>query len=367
MFRRFILPVLLLASGAACHKKQTPKSAALPPVFPGEKWRHAFPEKVGLDEEKLDELSDVTGGNGLVIRHGYVVFEWGRLTADHRVWSAAKPVFTSLLMLAVQDRLLPGVDTLVAEIDPRLRTINDGKDAAITWRHLASQTSGYGLVEKPGAAFAYNDFAIALYYDTLMQRVFHTNGTEVLKQRLAEPLGFEDAAIFEEDGDNLVLGRLRLSARDFARFGMLILRRGEWRGRQIIRRDLVDMMLHSPVPATVPLSSGKEAPMLPEQRSYGNLETRSDSPIGPGTYSFTWWLNEPDASGHRHLPDAPADSIMAIGLFGRTVLWIIPSLDIIVSWNQAVITDHRESIQNPDTVFNKAARVIRASVINPGL
>ena len=30
--------------------------------------------------------------------------------------------------------------------------------------------------------------ALALYYDTLTQRVFGTNGTEVLRVRLAEPL-----------------------------------------------------------------------------------------------------------------------------------------------------------------------------------
>ena len=44
-----------------------------------------------------------------------------------------------------------------------------GKDASITWRHLASQTSGYGLGEAPGKAYAYNDSALALYYDTLMR------------------------------------------------------------------------------------------------------------------------------------------------------------------------------------------------------
>jgi hypothetical protein len=40
---------------------------------------------------------------------------------------------------------------------------NHGKDASISWRHLASQTSGYGLAETPGAAYSYNDFALALF------------------------------------------------------------------------------------------------------------------------------------------------------------------------------------------------------------
>ena len=62
------------------------------------------------------------------------------------------PVKSTLLM-AVQEGRIKSVDDALAEFDPRLRTLNNGKDAAITWRHLASQTSGYGLAEPPGAAY----------------------------------------------------------------------------------------------------------------------------------------------------------------------------------------------------------------------
>lgn len=317
-----------------------------------------------MDPAQLTSLEKLVGGAGVVVRHGYLVHKWGRQTPDQRLWSAGKPVISTLLMFAVQEERLKSVDSQVAEIDPLLPTINHGKDASITWRHLACQTSGYGLEEKPGEAFAYNDFAIALYYDSLMNGVFRGDPTEVLRRRIAEPLGFEDTYSFEIEGGDSVPGALRMSARDFARFGLFVMRQGNWNGRQLMNEDLIGMMLRSPVPATIPMSSGREVPMMSDQRSYGTSGTRNDTAVGPGFYSFNWWLNLPDAKGRTPVPDAPPDTIIASGLFGRAVLWIIPSLDVVVSWNQSEITDHLESIHNSKSKFNAAAKLIRESVVD---
>ena len=58
------------------------------------------------------------------------------------------------------------VDGNEPRLEPRLKALNNGKDASMAWRHLASQMSGYGWSEPPGQAYAYNDYALALYYDT---------------------------------------------------------------------------------------------------------------------------------------------------------------------------------------------------------
>ena len=112
--------------------------------FPGAKWDQRTPAEVGLDAKKLDALAAHVGGNGVVVRHGHLVYSWGDPTRSGDVASAFKPVLSTLLLIAVQEGKLKGVDDLVADVEPRLKTINGGKDAAITWRHLASQTSGYG-------------------------------------------------------------------------------------------------------------------------------------------------------------------------------------------------------------------------------
>jgi hypothetical protein len=43
---------------------------------------------------------------------------------------------------------------------------------------------------------------------------------------------------------------------------------------------------------------------------------------------------------------------------------IIPSLDLVISWNDASIEDHDASPGNPDSNCNQAARLIRQSVLD---
>ena len=47
------------------------------PVYPGKEWAIKRPEQVGMDIEKLKELSDYADGFGCVVRHGYMVYTWG--------------------------------------------------------------------------------------------------------------------------------------------------------------------------------------------------------------------------------------------------------------------------------------------------
>jgi CubicO group peptidase (beta-lactamase class C family) len=338
---------------------------ASPGVFPGKTWRRAEPSEVGLSGPKLHALRAWVGGRGCVVRHGRMAFAWGDEARSGDVASAMKPVLSTLLLIAVQENRIRGVDERVAEFEPALAALNEGKDTAITWRHLASQTSGYGLSERPGEAYAYNDFALALYYDTLTLHVFGARGDEVLRSRIAEPLDFEDPCTFEAFGPRDRPGRLAVSVRDFARFGLLILNHGRWNGRQIVDPHLVQMAVASPDAAGLPVTHGKEAPMLPGQRSLGG--GRNITSVGPGFYSFNWWLNRTNAAGHRLFADAPADAIIAAGHGGQRMLWILPSLDMVVCWNDSPIDDQDRSPGHRETRCNQAARRIVETVVDgPG-
>jgi CubicO group peptidase (beta-lactamase class C family) len=331
--------------------------------FPGDSWERQLPDEAGLDRAKLDELARLIGGRGCVVRGGYLVYTWGEVSKSGDIASAVKPVISTLLLMAVQEGKLKGVDDLVAHYEPRLKLLNDGKDAAITWRHLAHQVSGYGLVERPGEAYSYNDYALALYYDTLMEKVYQADGTDVLKARLAGPLEFEDRFTFNAFGPKDRPGRLAVSARDMARFGLLYLRDGRWRDKQLIRPELLKLAIDSPLAADTPLTSGKEAAMFPGQRSLGG--SRNITPVGPGYYSFNWWLNRTDREGRRLYVDAPADAYVASGHGGKRGLWIIPSLDLIVSWNDSAIDDHDRSPGNERSKNNQAARLFKSAVVVP--
>ncbi|MGD9644640.1 MAG: serine hydrolase domain-containing protein [Pirellulales bacterium] len=325
-------------------------------VFPGLTWERRTPAEVGLDATKLDELARLVEGRGCVVRHGYLVYGWGDEAKSRDVASAVKPVISTLLAIAVQEGKLKSVDDRLADVLPELASLDGdlkgGKNAGITWRHLASQTSGYGLTEPPGAAYGYNDFALALYFDTLMDKVYQANDDEVLRTRLAEPLEFEDSYSITKNRP----GRLSTSVRDFARFGLLYLRGGRWRERVIVEPKMVSLLLTSPIAADMPRTAGNDAPMLPGQRSIGG--GKNITPAGPGFYSFNWWLNRVDGQGRRLYVDAPPDTYVAAGHGGMRMLFIVPSLDLIVSWNDSPIDDHDASPGNEGTKCNQAARLM---------
>ena len=340
----------------------SPPEAANGAVFPGLHWVSRPPEQLGLSQEKLDALRDLVGGRGCVVRHRYIAYTWGDQKKSADVASAMKPVISTLMLMAVQDGKIAGTDEPVARFDPRLNTLNGGKGGAITWRHLANQTSGYGLDERPGEAWAYNDFALALYYDTLMAKVYCQPGTEVLQERLAAPLQFEDHVTFEAFGPDNRKGRLGVSVRDFARFGLLWLRGGRWGDKRLLDEKFVRLALDSPVQPDLPRTAGKDAAMLPGQRSIGG--TRDITPVGPGYYTFNWWANGTDGKGRRLFVDAPPDTFVASGHGGPRCLWIVPSLDLIVCWNDSAIEDHDASPGNPHTKCNQAAGLMVEAVVD---
>lgn len=348
----FTLLAEMVDAGARPRPPALPKR---PTRVPWREWARATPAEAGMRAEPLRELAALVQGNGCVVRYGLMVHSWGDITRPDDLASAAKPVISTLMLMAVHEGKLRSPDAPVAEFVPGLRELNGGKDGAITWRHLGSMTSGYGLVEPPGAAYAYNDYAIALYYDTLVDRVFREDGTEVLRKRLAVPLGFQDALSCDLFGRKEARGRMAISVRDFARFGLAYHRQGVWLGRQVLPRGLVRQALGSIVPSSLPVSSGREASMLPGQRTYGG--GLNQTPVGPGCYSFNWWVNGAMPSGVRHVPTGPPDLYFASGLWGRTILLVVPSLDLVVCWNNSPMRSHGMKPEDPETPFNRAVRL----------
>ena len=90
-------------------------------------------------------------------------------------------------------------------------------------------------------------------------------------------------------------GGLRISARDEARFGYLMLRHGRWGSRQIVSSDWV-------------------------------RQATTRGPVGPD-YGYLWWLN----TLGKAWPDAPRTSFAAIGA-GSNIIWIDPEHDLVVVW-----------------------------------
>ncbi|RMG39269.1 MAG: hypothetical protein D6725_05465, partial [Planctomycetota bacterium] len=120
--------------------------SAPPRVFPGKQWDRKRPAEVGLDASQLERFSRFVGGRGCVVRYGYLVYSWGDIGRRADIASAAKPFYTHFLFKALEDGRIESLDERVVRWEPRLAKINAAlgfKDARISWRHLATQTSCY--------------------------------------------------------------------------------------------------------------------------------------------------------------------------------------------------------------------------------
>jgi hypothetical protein len=294
-------------------------------VFPGVEWETRSPSQVGLDASTIDLFAANVGGDGVIIKDGYLVKAWGNQSARADWASAGKPVISSLLFFAIDEGKLASVDAPIKEQGWALVS----KDEPMTYRHLANMVGGYARGEAPGAAWAYNDYGAKLYCESL-KRVFGSDGSPLsnletaLAPRLAA-LQFQDGAIF---GSRQGCG-VSTSPRDFARIGWWWLNHGHWNGTQLLPQGLFDDYVRPGVTGALPGSDQAGTDYL----GIGTFGGSSDQlEAGPGIYGFSWWFNAPVGTGAtRTWPDAPPDAFQANGHWRREVMTIIPSLNMVVA------------------------------------
>lgn len=368
MLRTSLVAILVTVVFVAAMADE-PAAQAPTGTTPGAEWVRKEPGAVGLDASHLAEFSKFVGGRGCVIRHGYLVHSWGDASRRADIASAAKVFYSHFLFKAVEDERIGSLDEKVIRWEPRLGNLNEQlgfKDAAITWRHFANQTSCYQLVERPGTAFDYNDWQMALFWDTLFLKVYGTSFEQVDNQifhsMLMDRIGCQDAPTMMAFGPKNRPGRVSISVRDFARFGLLYLRHGEWNGQQLVSRQHATMAVSNPLPNSIPRAGRQLADMIVGQRSLGSTEKPDNQTDHFGSYSWLWWTNGIDREGNRFWPDAPHDTYGAFGHGGPRALWVIPSLDIVVSYNDANLNGWYSGSTSPT---NQAMRRLIEAVRNP--
>ena len=303
-------------------------------VFPGAAWQSKTPTELGLDGAKLDQFANNVGGVGCIVRQGYVVKTWGSQSAKADWASAAKPVISTMLFFAIEEALLTDVHELIEDHGWDLNT----KDEPMEFYHLANMTSGYARGEAPGAAWAYNDYAIKLYAKTLFDNVYQTtaNIAATDPDRLSA-LQFEDGSIFSSrEGYGVYT-----SVRDFARIGWLWCNYGYWNGTQVLPRKYFDDYMKAHVSSGLPRTTTGGSDYLVVGTYGGGSDQTAD---GPGVYGFNWWCN-PNQS---NWPDAPADTIQANGHWGKEVVTVIPSLSLVVAYRTVNARGHTTGSSSSD-------------------
>jgi CubicO group peptidase (beta-lactamase class C family) len=320
-------------------------------IFPGKTWAVKQPQEFGLDSDRLDAVASELGSRGCIIKDGYVVKAWGDQSEKGDWASSGKPVLSTLLMFARKEGKVNSFDQPIADFGWDLLP----KDRRMTFRHLASMTSGYARPEEPGKAWAYNDYAIQLYQKTLFDKVFQGDPEAVFH----DPHRF--GALQPEDGFTFrkTNRRMRASVRDFARITWFWLNRGNWQGTQLLPRSYFDENMRPQVPKDLPVSMKAVTNDYLKIGTYGG-ESNHFSKSGPGIYGFNWWFNGTGALHPNTLtwPDAPQETVMSIGVRGNCSV-MIPSLNLVVVAAFANWGDFQPA--HADSVLNQRLKRIVAA------
>jgi VCBS repeat-containing protein len=321
--------------------------------YPGAAWETKTPEEVGLRRAALSALASSIGGVGSVVKDGYMVYTWGDQTAKADWASAAKPLLHTLLFFAVQEDRIESLDQsiedwVLAGTGGTLRP----EDEAVTFEQLMNMTSGYALIDAPGAAWAYNDVASNLK-NRVIGAIFGEPLDGPLLARLA-PLQLEDGTLLTTRGGY----GASTTTRDFARIGWFWMNHGNWRNQQVLSGTFFDDYMRTQVPGEMPRSAGPDLDYL----NVGSVGGGTDqSEYGPGLYGAAWWFNDTvGTTGLRAWSDAPLDMFQANGHWNREIMVMIPSLNLLVAargaWGTFVPGD-------PTSAMNQRLRLLTSAVV----
>ena len=345
--------VLLVTSVLLVSVCSISQSQELNRVFPEKEWIDKKPQDVGLNQKKIDKIAALLQGRGCIIRHGYVVKTWGNQSVKGDWLSSSKPVFSTLLFFAIQEGKIDGVNTLIKDFGWDLVP----KDESMSFHHLANMISGYARPEKPGMAWAYNDYAINLYRLTLFNRLFRQNPDIVANHpdRLGQ-LRFQDGLSFSNKA------RVIASVRDFARLCWFWLNKGKWGNNQLLRSYFFDTYVRPHVPKNLLHTSKAETNDYLNIKSYGGGSDHFTN-FGPGIYGYNFWFNNTGKDHPEQLtwPDAPRDAYMTIGAGGNSSV-IIPCLDMVIVASKASWGNIKPG--DPDSQMNQVMKLAVEAVFD---
>src|SRR5262245_56301468 len=160
----------------------------------------------------LGETKERGGPAGIIVRHGYIVAEWGDVDRVDMSFSVAKSYLSTLTGLAIDRGLIKSVH------DPMWKYVQDGSfdsphNSVITWHMMLNQTSewegvvwdkpdladrrrGYGRsLEEPGAFWEYNDVRVNRLALALL-KVWNKPLPQVLKEQVMDPIGASDTWVW---------------------------------------------------------------------------------------------------------------------------------------------------------------------------
>jgi CubicO group peptidase (beta-lactamase class C family) len=324
----FVIAVLALA-GLAPLGGQVSRDA----VFPGSAWEYVSRSDLaayGWAPETLQKattyIRDESNTTGLVVvDRGRIVYRYGDIEELSYVASVRKSILSMLYGYWVENGTIKlgttleelGIDDIGGLLPSEKKATIEHVITARSGVYHPASYSGDDLAEapargsqQPGAYMLYSnwDFNVAgAIFEQLTRRDIY----DELQAQLALPLQFEDwdRQAQHKEGD-LTVSRypaypIWVSTRDMARIGYLMLREGNWNGRQVLSRNWARRIVSVVTPV-----------------HEMNPVRRRDGYFG---YGYMWWVWDGAKSAG---PFKGAYS--AVGAVGQWIT-VFPALDLVVA------------------------------------
>jgi hypothetical protein len=295
-------------------------------------------------EKPVEEFLESTWTTGLIVIHDDKIvhedYRLGNTEASRCIsWSVGKSFVSALVGIALEEGHIRDIHDPVTRYVPFLK--GSGYDG-VPIKHVLQMSSGvrfdedyasfFSDINRMGRAIALNqpldDFVASLenesepgtrhHYVSMDSQVLgmvlrEATGKSLssyLEERIWKRIGMESDATWIVDGDGMELafGGLNVVLRDYARFGLLYLHGGQWRGEEI-------------VPASwVRASVTPDAPHLQPGEN-----PASSSPLG---YGYYWWI-----------PKNPEGDFLTIGIYNQ-FLYVHPKHNVVIAKTSAYADYH---------------------------
>ena len=285
--------------------------------------------------KNLQEYLDYFWSDGMIVIHkDEIVYEnyWlgNNESKKHISWSVAKSFISALVGIAFEEGLIDSLeDPITKYLDDFEKTGYDNvsiKDILQMstgvlfnedYADYSSDINRFGRAIATGTSM--RDFSKTLTREKepgtymhyvsintqvlgfLLQKVTNRSISEYLYEKIWNPLGMEDSAYFILDDveDELALGGLNATLRDYAKFGLLYLQKGKWNGSQILSEQWIEDSHKTDGEHLVP----------------GERETSSN----PWGYGYQWWV-----------PGFPDNDYTASGVYNQYI-YINPEFETVIA------------------------------------
>jgi CubicO group peptidase (beta-lactamase class C family) len=297
-------------------------------AFPGKTWEKIKnPADLGYSLAKLEAAREFAEKGKtaavVIVVNGKILYEWGEAERDFITHSTRKSFLSALYGKYVWNGTIDldmtmkelGIDdvTPLSEME-KMATIRDClKARSGVYIDAAAESPGMRNVKParnsraPGTFWLYNNWDFNVL-GTIFEKITGKTIFQGIMEDIAVPVqmehfGYDDDMTFKVDESRHAAYMFKISARDMARFGLLMLRKGNWNGKQIIPEDWVK-----------------------EITSYC-----SDAFVyGGDGYGYMWWV----VKNNNRLPHFPfvelkEGAYSARGAYGQFIL-VIPEYDMVI-------------------------------------